>query len=519
VPLRAWPHLRQFTGDYNEINRDFHALPRSNRRIAATARLSAMLGLGVLITTGAGAQGSDSETKVAPATKVEVVGSSANPTMSTATVASTAAPADPMLEPMAPTERSLASWAEAVNLIKARSLDLRIAVLDVTKAEAQSRTALAGVLPSLNASANYNHQLIQRTTTQTSLDAAGNRINRASTNPTPDAASANLSLSVPIVNAPAWYAIGTAAVSEEIARLSVEDLKRRLTIGIASAIVGVVTAERVAELNRNGLANALTRQALAASKFRNGVATALDLERANQDVISTRTSVLNGDEALRQAREALGLALGFADPVGVRPDLSLDGLLNDTRSTCRALGSLQQRADMAVLEKKRELSARQITSVKLQFAPTLSLASGLGTTTPKSAMAPPATWNIQAVLNWSVWDGGARYGALRSARAAAEQADASRDALGRSATIDIRQARRAVAVATQAVAVSTQARDAAVQIDDMTQKMFRAGMSTSLELVVAATARRQAEINLATQQFALVQTQITAAMSLASCPW
>ncbi len=456
----------------------------------------------------------------APAT-VPAAASSATSAVSSAMPASTspATPTDPMLVAVSPAGRTLASWTEAMDVIKARSIDLRIAVLDVTKAEAQSRTALAGILPSLSAGANYSHQLIQRTTQQSSFDLNGNRVVRSTSTPTADTASANLSLSMPLVNAPAWYAIGTAGVSEEIARLSVEDLKRKLTLGIANAIIAVVTAERVAELNRNGLSNALTRQALAAAKFRNGISTALDVERANQDVISTRSAVISGDESLRQAREALGLALGFSEPIGVRPDLSLDALLNDTRTSCRPLSSLKERADVAVLEKKRELADRQISSVKLQFLPTLNLSSGLGSSTPKSAMSPPVTWNIQAMLNWSVWDGGARYGSLRSARASAEQADANKMSLERSATIDILQARRSVTVATDAIVVSKQARDAAVQVDDMTQKMFRAGAATSLELVVAATALRQAEINLATRQFELVRAQIAAAMSLASCPW
>jgi outer membrane protein, multidrug efflux system len=425
-----------------------------------------------------------------------------------------------MLVTVGPAARTLSSWAEAMNLIKARSLDLRVALLDVTKAEAQSRTALAAVLPSLNVAANYNHQLIQRTTQSQMTDAGGNVVGvRSTTTPTPDTASASLSLSVPIVNAPNWYAIGSAAVSEDIARLTVEDQKRKLTLGIANAIVAVVTAERVAELNRTGLANALTRHQLAAAKLRNGIATSLDVERAKQDVISVRSSLLNGDESLRQSREALGLALGFSEPVSVRPDLSLDTLLSGTRTSCRALNNLKERADFAVLDKKRELSDRQITSVKLQFLPTLNLSSALGTTTPKSSMAPPVTWNIQAVLNWALWDGGARYGSLRSARAAAEQAVANRESLDRSATIALQQAQRGVDVAAQAVAISTQARDAALQVDEMTQKMFRAGLSTSLELVAAATALRQAEITLATTQFQLVQSQIVAAMSLAKCPW
>lgn len=423
---------------------------------------------------------------------------------------------DPMLVSIPEPERSLQSWAEAVNVIKARSLDLRIALLDVTKAEAQSRTALAALLPNLNAGANYTHQFIQRTTrTENPVDGSV----RQSTTPTADTLSGSVSLSMPLINAPAWYALGTAKASEDVAHLSVEDQKRKLTVGIANAILAVVTAERVAELNRIGLANAITRQQLAQAKLRSGASTALDVERTNQDVISARASLLSGDESLRQAREALGLALGFAEPIGVRPELRLDGLLSDTRGTCKALTSVRERADLAGLEKQRQLAERQIKSVELQFVPSLNLQSAVASSTPRSSASPPVTWNIQAVLNWSIWDGGARYGALRSARAGAEQADARREALERSLTIELQRAQRGVTVATDAVTVSTQARDAATQIDQMTQKTFRAGMSTSLELVTAASALRQAEVNLAVREFELVRAQVAAALTLASCPW
>lgn len=422
---------------------------------------------------------------------------------------------DPMLSSVPMPGRTLASWAEAVQLLKARSLDLQIALLDVTKAEAQSRTALASVLPSLNAGVNYNHQLIRRTTETVAFD--GSR--RETTTPTADSLSGSVTLAVPLVNAPAWYSIGTAKLGEDAARLSVEDQKRKLTVGVASAILAVATAERVAELNRIGLANAITRQQLALAKLRNGAATALDTERTNQDVISTRSALLSGDESLRQAREALGLALGFAEPVGVRPDLRMDALLTDTRGSCRGLETLRDRADVAGLEKQRQLAERQIKSVELQFLPTLGLQSGVSTSTPKSAAAPPVTWNLQAMLNWSIWDGGARYGALRSARASSQQSSARREALERSVNIEVQRAHRAVTVATDAVAVAKQARDAAAKIDDMTQKTFRAGMSTSLELVTAAAALRQAEVNLALREFDLVRAQVTAALTLASCPW
>jgi outer membrane protein TolC len=420
-----------------------------------------------------------------------------------------------MLASIEASPRTLASWAEAVQLLKARSLDLQVALLEIAKAEAQSRAALAGVLPSLGAGVNYNHQLIRRTTETVAFD--GTR--REMTSPTADSLSGSLTLSMPLVNAPAWYAMGTAKLGEDVARLSVEDQRRKLTVGVANAVLAVATAERVAELNRVGLANAITRQQLAQAKLRNGAATALDVERTNQDVISSRASLLSGDESLRQTREALGLALGFAEPVSVLPDLRIDALVNDTRSSCRGLEGLKERADVAVLEKQRQLAERQITNVELQFLPTLNLQSSLATSTPKAAAAPAVTWNIQAMLNWSIWDGGVRYGALRSARASSQQSSARREALERSVSIEVQRARRSVTVAEDAVTVSKQARDAAAHIDEMTQKTFRAGMSTSLELVTAAAALRQAEVNLALREFELVRSQVTAALTLASCTW
>ncbi len=54
---------------------------------------------------------------------------------------------DPMLVPMAPAPRNLATWSETLDLVRARSTDLRIAYDEVLRAEAQSRIALAGGAP------------------------------------------------------------------------------------------------------------------------------------------------------------------------------------------------------------------------------------------------------------------------------------------------------------------------------------------------------------------------------------
>jgi len=53
----------------------------------------------------------------------------------------------------------------------------------------------------------------------------------------------------------------------------------------------------------------------------------------------------------------------------------------------------------------------------------------------------------------------------------------------------------------------------------MTQTAYMAGQGTSLELVTASEAHRQAELNLALADFNVVKARILAGLALATCPW
>ena len=67
--------------------------------------------------------------------------------------------------------------------------------------------------------------------------------------------------------------------------------------------------------------------------------------------------------------------------------------------------------------------------------------------------------------------------------------------------------------------MAEQSRKTAANIDAMTRKMFDAGLATSLELVVAASALREAEITLALREFDLVRARLDATMVLSRCSW
>ena len=453
---------------------------------------------------------------------------------------------DPMLEPMPPAPTNIANWQEALRFVRARSTDLRIAYDEVKRAEAQQRVALGTALTQINAQGALTKNLLTETVNQP-VPAGGHLVPVTNPDGTPATnpdgsfvlprividnaiqsgivptraiiATASATAVQPIFAPRQWHQIGTAKVSTEAAKLSMEDLKRTVVLGVANALVGVVTSERVAELNRVGFRNALERLTLTQRRRALGAANGLDVVRSQQDVETARATLVTGDESLRQAREALGLALGLPQQVGVTKDINIDGLERDAQNACRVAPSIEERADVKAAAARVRVARRNIDDVWLQFSPQANLQSTLATNSYTQFAGPKTTWNIQAVLTVPIWDGGQRYGLLRDARAFADEQDQNVEALRRKATIEVEQARRSVQVSEDTRKVAADTRALAAEVDRLTQAGYREGQGTSLDLVIAASALRQADINLALREFDVVKARVAAVLALATCPW
>ena len=451
---------------------------------------------------------------------------------------------DPMLAPMPPAGRVIATWEETLDLIRNRSTDLRTSYDEVLRAEALVRTALAATLLTITGTGTYTHQLLYSggtvvatptpnptgplpgfTQPQTnSLNTLSNSLASSLSGAFPvpsDTIAAGAVATQPILAFESWHTYATRKLSVDAAQLSYEDIKRTIALSVASDLIAVITAERVAELNRVGTRNALERLDLSQRKNNLGAASRIDVVRAQQDVEVSRATLVTGDESLRQAREALGLALGLPEQVGVTKDLNLDGLVKSALDTCKVAASVEQRADVAAARLRLTVAKRNVDDVYYLFLPTLNAQSTLGYNTPIPASAGFATttWNIQGVLTIPLWDGGVRYGTLRQNRALEDEALQTLESTRRQAVVQVEQARRAVGVAEASQTVAANARALAAENDRLTRTGYIEGQGTSLELVTAAASLREADITLALRQFDLVKARVTAILALANCPW
>ncbi|MDP9149074.1 MAG: TolC family protein [Myxococcota bacterium] len=427
---------------------------------------------------------------------------------------------DPMLTPVPAAPRQIASWQEAIAYVRARSTDLRVAVDQALQAEAQTRIALAAYLPTVKGESTFTHNILTTSVASGALVIQANGATSMSTRiPVPDALTGSIALQQALINAPVFDQISIDELSEDAANLSVEDQKRTLALSVANQIVSVVTAEREAEINRVGLRVALEQLAISTRKQALGAANGLDVVRAQQNAANARATLVRGDETLREARESLGLALGIPEETGVAPDVNIDGIAQSALGSCRVVPDVDQRSDVAAAHTRLEVAKRSLRNIYFQFLPTLTAASTLAANTTSSSGFPNPTWNVQAVLQVPIWDGGARYGQLRNARAAEDIAAQQLESLRRQALIQVQQAQRQLVVAELSDKVAREQRDLAATNDQMTQRAYMAGQGTSLELVTASEAHRSAELNLALQDFGVVKARILAVLALATCPW
>jgi outer membrane protein TolC len=427
-----------------------------------------------------------------------------------------------MLAPPPAAPRSIASWDEALSMIRAQSPDYLSSAETVRRASAQREIALAAVLPVVQAQGAYTHQFLSPLhATLASLNGSPTAmppplVAVPISAPPEDVVTFGGTVSWSVINPRGIYGVGTADRTIDAAQLTFEDRRRQIAASAVDAMLAALAAARVAELNRVGLRASLERLALTRARLQFGQGTELDVDRAMQDVASARTAIVSGDESLQRAREALGLALGSHVPLAPPEGADIASFEAAVARTCRLNDDVERRPDVAAARKRVEIAQRAVRDAELMFAPSLGLSSALQYSTAP-VLAPNTTWSATAQVSVPLYDGGVRYGALRDSRAALEQARQALVATRLDAIVASARARRAVSVLERTRDVAREQRDLAARIDARVRDGYTKGLGTSLDLVISAQALRQAEIDLAILEFQVDDARANAVLVDAEC--
>jgi outer membrane protein TolC len=434
---------------------------------------------------------------------------------------------DDMLAAVPPATNVLQSWRDALRLLRQNSSTLRTLEAQQEVARAQARQALAPALPSVTGNGSVNRQLLkgegQVFNPSASLQAsaaAGAPVTVFDTVTLPYNATtwqAGINLRVPLLALPAWHNRGTALRQIEVARLNSKAAERVSIAAVADAVVTTVTAERLAEVSRVSLESVLSTLDLTKRRAALGAASTIDVLRIEQEVSLSRSQVVAANDGVLRARENLGSVLGSAEPYGVTPAIRHDELATDAKSSCRP-ADVTARADVRAAEASVGVAKHSEDGVSKTYWPTIDAVSSLTYWSPVSAINNEhVTWSVGGVLNWTLYDGGLRYGTREQRAAETRIASEQLTEARRQARLEVTQAYRAVRSTEATLAVAAKTREIAAETARLTKVAYLNGSGTSFDLVDTARRLREAELDYTVKEFEVLRAKIAALLALATC--
>jgi len=322
----------------------------------------------------------------------------------------------------------------------------------------------------------------------------------------------NATLSFPILATTRWAAKNQAADRVGIARISAEETRREVALTAAQSYLAVVAAARQREIAIRNLDTARALDEYAKARLEAGKGSRLNHVRSTQERVTAEGRLQAAELFLRQAQEALGVAI-FADgPVDANGDPEITPAAPPSSDTW-----LMQRPDVRLFTAEVQAADRVVRDSWTSWFPTGTASFTPQYVTPPGFFEPAKTWRAVFQLQVPIYDG--TLGAARRIRIADRDTARLRlDAVKVQARAELRLAEESVARTEQIVATSRLAAENAAEALRITEIAYRAGATSNIEVVQAQQTARNAEIVLALAEDGQRQARLDLLFALGQFP-
>jgi outer membrane protein len=282
-------------------------------------------------------------------------------------------------------------------------------------------------------------------------------------------------------------------------------LKRDITVGYLHWLAavrnkGIVDAS-VSLLNENLRVND--------SLFRNGKITQDQVLRARAELLEVTQQSREAENAAAQARSYLNFLLN-------RP---LDTVLEnvevgaEVQARTQALADLRSaalanRPELAELAHLSRASDAQVQLAKAERWPTLSLGADGGTQGEEYEFGRGSNYaTVSLLLNWTLFDGGARRAGVRQANAVARRTATQLDELTQQVQLEVQQSLDRLNTSADSLATADARSEAARAAFRIASRKRDEGAISQVEFIDARESLTRAELNLNVTRFSVLARQ------------
>ena len=314
--------------------------------------------------------------------------------------------------------------------------------------------------------------------------------------------------SYPLLAASRWAAAKQAADQVGIARISAEEARRQVALLAAESYLAVISTEHLRDIAVRNRETARALEEYARARLDAGQGSRLNHVRSSQERATAEGLIQRAELSVRQAQEALGIAI-FADgPVDANGAPRIDPATRPDEDVW-----LAERPDVRLLSAQVAAADRVVRDTWKSWLPTAAAAFSPQYVTPAGFFEPANTWRAFVQLQVPIYDG--TLGAARRLRVAdRETARLRLDAVKTQARSEVRFAREAVTRNEHIVAASGEAAESAREALRITEIAYKAGATTNIEVVQAQQTALNAEVQAALAEDRLRQARLDLLVAL-----
>ncbi len=384
------------------------------------------------------------------------------------------------------------TFSNAIQQALAKNPTVTSALEDIARAKALVEQTRAPSLPSLTGTGSY-----------TRLDADRKLADRVIVSA--NSISANMQLALPLVQPPRWVQWSHAAKDVDVARLSVEDVRRQLALAVARAYLTTVSQRRTADVLSRARDTAQAHHAFANERLTGGVGNRLDEVRAAQALAADEVQVQLALTNLWRAQEALGVLVGTDGPL----DASEDPSLGDLPSAELALDEARdRRSDVRAQRARLDSAERAVDDGWTDYAPSVLALLQPFFQNPASLTQPQNGWQAQLILTLPFYDGGLRSAQSHDRAAVAAKTRAALEGTLLQARSEVRSAFEEVRRADVALRAARDAAKLAAESFDLAKFAYERGAVNNLEVVDAERTARDADAAVASAEDGARQARV-----------
>ncbi len=384
---------------------------------------------------------------------------------------------------------------ECIRIALTNNPTIKVADMEITRADYTKKETLAQLFPNINFSASYQ-RAVELQTISMNMGGTSQKLKMGSDNNW----NLGFSASMPLVAPQLWKSLQISDLqilaNAEQARASKLDMVDQVN----RAYYALLLARSSMQVIKRNYNQAVVNADIFRKRFLQGTATEYDTLRTAVQIRNIEPELLQADIAMKQARLQLKVLLGLPVDAIVETNATLEELRVEMHSHTLVYPELTGNAQLRSINLQDSIMAETARLRKRAFLPTLSASFSYTWNSLSNGNAlrnldfnPYSVVGLQ--LSVPIFSGGSRYFGLRSAELQRKEVSLQRENLISSLQMQVELTLDNINREANQIGASEQGMKQAAKAYDIMQRSFELGAASWLDLRDSELANTSAQLN------------------------